>query len=194
MKNRSTGRLSGFTLIELLVVVLIIGILTAVALPQYEKAVAKSQSVQALSTLKSVAQAYSAYDLANGQWATSFDDLDIQLPWTGTTSWKPGLSATRSNQDWSLQLQIITSVEPIIPVIYMGRLTGPYKGTGFAYFFGQWDNKENWRADPHIIYCVEQVRGSGVVFSKTPGDFCMKVMGAKARTQSGDTAHYYTMY
>ena len=89
---------------------------------------------------------------------------------------------------------MITSEESIIPVIYMGRLTGAYKGSGFAYFFGQWDNKENWRADPHIIYCVEQVRGSGVVFSKTPGDFCMKVMGAKARTQSGDTAHYYTMY
>ena len=68
---------AGFTLMELLVVILTIGILAGTALPQYQKAVVKSQSAQALTMLKSVAQAYSAYYMANGQWASSFDDLDI---------------------------------------------------------------------------------------------------------------------
>ena len=96
MKNRFTGRFGrvfrnagndvargywrGFTLIELLVVVLIIGILTAVALPQYQKAVARTRLAGAISLATSIVQAERVYHMANGEYTVDVDHLDIQLP------------------------------------------------------------------------------------------------------------------
>ena len=68
-----------FTLIELLVVVLIIGILAAVALPQYRVAVAKSRLMQSLVIARAVYEAEEAYYLANNTYTSDVDDLDIGI-------------------------------------------------------------------------------------------------------------------
>ena len=72
-----------FTLIELLVVVLIIGILAAIALPKYEKAVKKARNTEVLLYINSVTKALDVYILANGIPQGEFEynfPLDIEVP------------------------------------------------------------------------------------------------------------------
>ena len=71
--------MKGFTLIEVLVVVLIIGILAAVALPQYQTAVARSRYQQLVLMGTAIAEAEKVYYMANGEYTTDFSALDLDF-------------------------------------------------------------------------------------------------------------------
>jgi len=58
----------GFTLLELLVVLIIIGILVSLALPQYNRVVARTQAAEAMATLKVLVDAERAYRTKEGSW------------------------------------------------------------------------------------------------------------------------------
>ncbi|WP_179287532.1 pilin [Paraferrimonas haliotis] len=66
----------GFTLIELLIVVAIIGILAAVAIPQYQQYIGKSEVARAYSSLAGLKTPAEAFSLENGGFP-SLQNLNI---------------------------------------------------------------------------------------------------------------------
>ena len=182
--NSTRGRhyIKAFTLIELLVVVLIIGILSAVALPQYQKAVTTSKTTQGVIMLKSVYQAALEYQLANGTWPTSFADLSISIPWTGTTKWYTGTNITDgiSDKEWALQISNATELNGVA----IGLISGKYKGGGFI----MWSNYPDGNMPTNTIVCVEKIAEI-----ENSGDFCQKIMQSQNVFITGVIMRYYKM-
>ncbi len=70
----------GFTLIELLVVVLIIAILAAVAMPQYQKAVRKAQTREVLVAIDALDKAQASLFLTEPYRVLTKEKSDIEIP------------------------------------------------------------------------------------------------------------------
>lgn len=70
---------AGFTLIEVMIVIIIIVIITAVLMPNYQRAIEKTKVSEALLVTRAIADANRMYNLKNAQYTSKLEDLDVQL-------------------------------------------------------------------------------------------------------------------
>lgn len=73
-------RNSGFTMLEMMIVVEILGIIFALALPNYIRARLQSNETAAVSNLRAILDAQITYNTVNHMYADSFDALTKSNP------------------------------------------------------------------------------------------------------------------
>ena len=181
MKNQA------FTLIELLIAVLIIGILAAIAVPQYQKAVAKSKASQLRTLLSSVSNSFDMYYLTNGKYPRLLDDLDlnINLPTTNGIDAQKTVACGRDLGALSYKrgddFEIALYHKKGYYILSAHFTNGKYKCRGFVYYpkgVGGWGGYDGYSELDGYTYCGEHYygRACGTGGCKS-GLFCQNVMG-----------------
>lgn len=147
----------GFTLIELLVVVLVIGILAAVALPQYEVAVMKSRLAALQPLGNTLAQAQESYKLANGSWALGTTLLDVDVP----DNISVNIRYTSSSGKTSKVFMVIKNKEDQPKIAYVVDLDGQARCC-MAYYYrsGSSDSMGHF-SSPQYKACKALGKGQG---------------------------------
>lgn len=130
-------RKNAFTLIELLVVILIIGILVAIALPQYQKIPRKLLFQRMVLATQEIYKAQQLYYLENGRWANSFEELQMTPPSvTGNQNLTCNVNAWTSDEARNAYCTIWLNRDANHPKVF-AYLYIKLNSSGKRYFSGQ---------------------------------------------------------
>lgn len=187
--NRNTHR-KGFTLTELLVTVLIVGVIASFAVSEYRKVIEQSRASEAVGLLRALYVGEEGHYLANWEYASSLDDLDINFHGE-RKSCIAGNNKTECmgyyntdeiwGRDWAIGLE--GGKNPSISVM---RLNGRYMGTGF---FMQLDRKDGVQYPLRKFACVES--NVGKKYKGKADSYCVDIMDAEYYpTQSKNIRKY----
>lgn len=139
----------GFTLIEMMVVVLIIGILSSVALPQYNKAVKKSRYAEVLLNAKAMMTGIQTYMLTSRACPTQLADLDVKVDTSNSKYFSYAV-----NQDGTLKCAVVVD-----------ELTGDYCEMYFIYYADRFDSKfgqTEWKVMSPTNTCTDFLKYTGI--------------------------------
>ena len=149
-----------FTLIELLVVVLIIGILSAIALPQYTLAVNRARFANLRTMVNALVKAAEAYQLETGEYPSGFDELAVDLP--GNFSVAPATKATCGSTD-----EMYCCIVPKDPGSWAAAISCGQKDYSFIAHHILYNNKDYCVADQNNSDALKLCRSLGSISSWT---------------------------
>jgi type IV pilus assembly protein PilA len=129
--NKKKGE-QGFTLVELLVVIIIIGILTAIALPSFLNQAAKAKQVEAKNNVATILQSQQAWRTENPVFSTSFDQLALGIVKGADSSAGTNYNYILASGSIANEVNLTAPTKDPTLKSYSGRLENFTQGTGTA--------------------------------------------------------------